>query len=49
MGEYPFLSTGDGDPPCLLGLETIFRDGVPVGVTRRGEHAFYLDKPIAFG
>lgn len=34
---------------CLLGLEAIYRDGVPVGYVRRADYAFYLDAPLAYG
>ena len=34
---------------CLLGLEAIYRDGVPVGYVRRADYAFYVDAPLAYG
>lgn len=33
----------------LFGLEAIYRNGVPVGHLRRGDYAFFLDKPIGIG
>jgi len=34
---------------CLLGLEAILRDGQYVGHVRRADHAFYLNKEVAYG
>lgn len=33
----------------LNGMETIYRNGAPVGFLRRGEYAFALDKSIGYG
>ena len=41
--------TLDSDDSCLLGLETIYRDGEVVGHVRRADYAFHLDKPVAYG
>ena len=32
-----------------MGLEAIVRDGEVVGHVRRGDHAYYLDKEVAYG
>ena len=37
------------DEICLVGLEAIVRDGEYVGHVRRGDHAYYLDKEVAYG
>jgi len=34
---------------CLVGLEAIVRDGVYVGHVRRGDHAYFIDKEMAYG
>jgi len=34
---------------CLVGLEAIYRDGLPAGYVRRADYGFYIDKPIAYG
>jgi hypothetical protein len=34
---------------CLIGLEAIYRDGIPVGYVRRSDYGFFLDKPVAYG
>lgn len=33
----------------LFGQEAIFRNGEPVGYLRRGDYAYFLDKPIGVG
>ena len=33
----------------LVGLETIYRDGVPVGYLRRADYAFALGKTMGYG
>ncbi|CAK1599613.1 unnamed protein product [Parnassius mnemosyne] len=37
------------DKVALYGQEAIFRNGEPVGYLRRGDYAYYLDKPIGIG
>ncbi|XP_072936264.1 sarcosine dehydrogenase, mitochondrial [Epargyreus clarus] len=37
------------DKVALFGQEAIFRNGEPVGYLRRGDYAFFLDKPIGIG
>ena len=34
---------------AVFGQEAIFRNGEPAGYLRRGDYAFYLDKPIGMG
>lgn len=34
---------------ALFGQEAIYRNGEPVGYLRRGEYAYFLDKPIGIG
>jgi len=34
---------------CLVGLEAIIRNGVYVGHVRRGDHAYFIDKEMAYG
>lgn len=34
---------------AIFGQEAIFRNGEPVGYLRRGDYAFYLDKPVGVG
>ncbi|XP_013167116.1 PREDICTED: sarcosine dehydrogenase, mitochondrial [Papilio xuthus] len=37
------------DKVALFGQEGIYRNGEPVGYLRRGDYAYYLDKPIGIG
>ncbi|CAB3237045.1 unnamed protein product [Arctia plantaginis] len=37
------------DKVAIFGQEAIFRNGEPVGYLRRGDYAFYLDKPVGVG
>ena len=46
-GLHPSLHLRD--EICLVGLEAIVRDGEYVGHVRRGDHAYYLDKEVAYG
>ena len=39
----------DSRDVCLLGLESIVRDGKFVGHVRRADYAFYIDRPMAVG
>ncbi|KAG6447560.1 hypothetical protein O3G_MSEX005038 [Manduca sexta] len=45
--KYAYFTLEDKIP--LFGQEAIYRNGVPVGYLRRGEYAYYLDKPIGIG
>ncbi|XP_047038851.1 sarcosine dehydrogenase, mitochondrial [Helicoverpa zea] len=45
--KYAFFTLYD--KVALFGQEAIFRNGVPVGYLRRGDYAFFLDKPIGVG
>ncbi|KAM9322418.1 sarcosine dehydrogenase, mitochondrial-like isoform 1-T2 [Pholidichthys leucotaenia] len=33
----------------MFGLEAIFRNGIPVGLLRRADYGFYIDKTIGYG
>jgi len=37
------------DDICLVGLEAIVRNGQYVGHVRRGDHAYFIDKEVAYG
>ncbi|XP_048481965.1 sarcosine dehydrogenase, mitochondrial [Plutella xylostella] len=45
--KYAFFTMDD--QVCLLGQEAVYRNGEPVGYLRRGDYAYYLDKPIGIG
>ncbi|KAJ8734149.1 hypothetical protein PYW07_014700 [Mythimna separata] len=45
--KYAFFTLND--KVAIFGQEAIFRNGEPVGYLRRGDYAFYLDKPIGIG
>ncbi|KAL4706840.1 hypothetical protein ACJJTC_010074 [Scirpophaga incertulas] len=45
--KYAFFTLDD--KIAIFGQEAVYRDGVPVGYLRRGEYAYYLDKPIGIG
>ena len=34
---------------CLIGLEAILRNGEYVGHVRRGDHAYFINKEVAYG
>ncbi|CAH1643582.1 unnamed protein product [Spodoptera littoralis] len=45
--KYAFFTLDE--KVAIFGQEAIFRNGEPVGYLRRGDYAFYLDKPIGIG
>ncbi|GBP77935.1 Sarcosine dehydrogenase, mitochondrial [Eumeta japonica] len=45
--KYAYFTLNEKIP--LFGQEAIFRNGEVVGYLRRGEYAYYLDKPIGIG
>ncbi|KAL0850334.1 hypothetical protein ABMA28_012164 [Loxostege sticticalis] len=45
--KYAFFTMED--KVAIFGQEAIYRNGEPVGYLRRGDYAYYLDKPIGIG
>lgn len=41
--------TVDDRDVCLIGMETIYRNGQVVGYVRRADYGFYIEKPMAYG